>query len=118
MSVHLGRRPLHQGPPYEGSSLNLAILRPQGVSVIFDEVLSPVGTSVASWARGSQGPPGFPTGPVHPRTAAGGIQLVEGRAQAAPSTLVTLTDSREETEAREVILKGKRAASVIKNVKG
>lgn len=40
-----------------------------------------------------------------------------GKAWAAPSTLVMLTDSREETEAREVILKGKRAASVIKKLK-
>lgn len=30
-----------------------------------------------------------------------------GRAWAAPSTLVTLTDSREETEARGVVLEGK-----------
>lgn len=39
----------------------------------------PAGDSAALWAGGGQGPLGFPTGPVHPRTASRAIRLVDGR---------------------------------------
>lgn len=93
------RKPPQKGP--EGSSPNLA-------------VLSPTGASAAWWAGGGRGRLAFLLDQVIHAQHQGSISR-RGRAWAAPWTLVILTDSREETEAREVISKGKEQLHSSKN---